>query len=144
MKHPLLSWRSYVYVHHIDSVCTYKLFSSIFKTGLTLKCRIALGLDFSDLTHLCFSVALYMYILRLYSTCCKPRFLRSNWQSSHRFLLQSLRPLNQSECGLKLKQLIFNIRNNFQRKMSEVNVKELGRYKGSIDITTVTFFKTFF
>ena len=81
-----------------------------------------------------------MYILRLYSTCCKPRFLRSNWQSSHRFLLQSLRPLNQSECGLKLKQLIyFYIGNIFQRKMSEVNVKELARYKGSIDLTTVTF-----
>ena len=29
-----------------------------------------LGFDFTALTHLCFSVALYMYILALYSTCC--------------------------------------------------------------------------
>ena len=118
-------------VLHIDSAA-YNESHQFFRPVSTLKCRNALGFDFTALTHLCFSVALYMYILRLYSTCCKPRFLRSNWQSSHRFLLQSLRPLNQSECGLKLKQLIFNIRNNFQRKMSEVNVKELARYKGSI------------
>ena len=42
----------------------------LFKTGSTLKCRYALGLDFSALTHLYFSVALDMYILALYSTCC--------------------------------------------------------------------------
>ena len=35
----------------------------IFKTGSTLKCRNALGLDFTALTRKCFSVALYMYIL---------------------------------------------------------------------------------
>ena len=37
----------------------------IFKTGSTLKCRYALGLDFSALTHLYLSVALDMYILAL-------------------------------------------------------------------------------
>ena len=54
---------------HINSVCL-KTVSSIFTTGSTLKCRYALGLDFSALTHLYFSVALYLYILSLQSTCC--------------------------------------------------------------------------
>ena len=40
---------------HIDSV------SLIFKTGSTFKSRNSLGLDFTALTHLYFSVALYMY-----------------------------------------------------------------------------------
>ena len=31
-----------------------------------------------------------------YSTCCQLYFLRSNWQNSHRYLLDSLRPLNHS------------------------------------------------
>ena len=51
----------YIYVSHIDSVC-FKTVSSIFKTGSTLKCCYALSLDFTALTHLYFSVALYMYI----------------------------------------------------------------------------------
>ena len=53
--------------------------------------------DFTALTHLCFSLALYMYILALLSTCCKLWFYRSNWQNSHRFLLEGERPLNHSE-----------------------------------------------
>ena len=47
--------------YHIDSVC-FKTVSSIFKTGSTLKCRYALGLDFTAITYLYFSVAFYMYI----------------------------------------------------------------------------------
>ena len=47
---------------HIDSAC--------FETGLTLKCRNALGFDFTATTHLCFSEAFYMYILALLSACC--------------------------------------------------------------------------
>ena len=44
--------------------------SSIFKTGSTLKCLNVLVFYFTALTHSCFSVALYMYILALYSTRC--------------------------------------------------------------------------
>ena len=43
-------------LYHIDSVL------SIFKTGSTLKCRYVLGLDFTALTHLYFSVAFFMHI----------------------------------------------------------------------------------
>ena len=50
----------YSFNKHTDSACFKK---SIFKTGSTLKCRNFWGFD--ALTHLCFSVALYMYI---YST----------------------------------------------------------------------------
>ena len=39
--------------------------SSIFKTGASLKCHNALGLNFTALADLCFSVALYMSILGL-------------------------------------------------------------------------------
>ena len=40
------------------------------RQGLSLKCRNALGLDFTALTYLCFSVALsYMYIVQLEYTC---------------------------------------------------------------------------
>ena len=53
---------------NIDSACLLTV-SSIFKTGSTLKCYSTLGLDFTALTHKSFSVALYMYILALYSTC---------------------------------------------------------------------------
>ena len=49
---------------HIDSPCLETI-SSILKTRSTLKCRNALGLDFTALTQLCFSVALCMYILAL-------------------------------------------------------------------------------
>ena len=41
-----------------------------FYTGSTLKCRNALGFNFTALTHLCFSVALYMYILALVFSFC--------------------------------------------------------------------------
>ena len=47
---------------HLNSACL--------KEGSTLKCRNALGFDFTALLHLCFSVALYMHILALQSTCC--------------------------------------------------------------------------
>ena len=40
--------------------CLLFIVSSIYKTGWTLKCRNALCLDFTALTHLCFSVVLYM------------------------------------------------------------------------------------
>ena len=53
------------YLSHLDSVCLYKG-SFIFKTGSTLKCHDALGLDFTALTYSCFSVALY--ILRVIGT----------------------------------------------------------------------------
>ena len=39
----------------VDSACL-ETFSSIFRTGSTLKCRNAFGLDFTALTHLFFSV----------------------------------------------------------------------------------------
>ena len=39
---------------HLNSACL--------KEGSTLKCRNALGFDFTALLHLCFSVALYMHI----------------------------------------------------------------------------------
>ena len=35
-----------------------------FKTVSTFKCRNALGVDFTALTHICFSVVLYMCILK--------------------------------------------------------------------------------
>ena len=38
---------------------------SSFLRRADFKCRNALGLDYTDLTHFCFSVALYMYILAL-------------------------------------------------------------------------------
>ena len=60
---------------------------SIFKTGSTLKRRNALGFDFTALTHLCFSVALYMYILALVVSFV----LTSNRQNYHRFFLKSLK-----------------------------------------------------
>ena len=41
----------------------FKKVASIFKTGSTLKCRKALDLDFTTLTHLRFSVALYITFL---------------------------------------------------------------------------------
>ena len=47
---------------HKNSACFEKV-SSIIKTKSTLKCCNAL-------TYLCFSVALYTYILALKSTCC--------------------------------------------------------------------------
>ena len=37
-----------------------------FKTRFTLKCQNAWRFNFTALTHLCFSVALYMYILALH------------------------------------------------------------------------------
>ena len=47
-------------------VCSLHINSSlILKTGLTFKCRDALSLDFTAQTHLCFSVAPYIYILAL-------------------------------------------------------------------------------
>ena len=52
------------YLFHIDLACLKKV-SSIFKTGSTLKWRNALSLDFTASIYLCFSVALYMYILAL-------------------------------------------------------------------------------
>ena len=48
------------------------------RQGLSLKCRNALGLDFTALTYLCFSVALsYMYIVQLEYTCSLA--LDSSW-----------------------------------------------------------------
>ena len=81
---------------HIDLACL-KTVSSIFRTGSTLKCRNASGLDFTALTHLCFSVALYTYLLAPQSTCCQLWFLKSIWQNSHQFLFESVRPFNHSE-----------------------------------------------
>ena len=43
-----------IYPFHIDSDCLLTV-SSVFKTGSTLKCRNALNLDFTALTHLRFS-----------------------------------------------------------------------------------------
>ena len=61
-----------------------------------MKSLNALGIDFTALTHLWFSVALYMYILAQLSTCFKLWILRSNWQNSQRCLHESLEPLNHS------------------------------------------------
>ena len=60
-----------------------------------MKCRY-LGLDFTALTHLYFSVALCMYIYNYKALVVTFWFLRSNWQNSHQFLLESVRPLNHS------------------------------------------------
>ena len=49
--------------------------------------------DFSTLTLLCLSEALYYEALR---TRCLHWFLRSYLQNSHRFLLEGLSPLNHS------------------------------------------------
>ena len=38
--------------------------------------------------------------LTLWSTCCLLWFLESNWQNSHKFLLESVRPLNHSVQGV--------------------------------------------
>ena len=37
----------------------------MFKTGSTLKCRNALGFDFTAVTHKYFAVALYMYMVEI-------------------------------------------------------------------------------
>ena len=39
--------------------------SYFLKIGPTFKCGNAFGFDLTALTHLCFSVALYMYILAI-------------------------------------------------------------------------------
>ena len=49
---------------------SFSTVSSIIKTGSILKYRNALCLDFTALTHLCFSVALYIYILALVVNFC--------------------------------------------------------------------------
>ena len=55
----------YIYFFSINT-CPVYIYNIInFKTGSTLKCWDALGFDFTSLTHLCFSVALYIYILAL-------------------------------------------------------------------------------
>ena len=53
----------YLSLQYIDTACLYSV-SSILKTGSTWKPQ-ALGLDFTTLTHLNLSVALYIYILEL-------------------------------------------------------------------------------
>ena len=81
-----------------------------------MKCRNALGLDFTALTHLCFSVALYMYILALYITCYH-WFLRSIWQNSHRYFFKTFK--SQYTCTpyhlfthtpLSIKRMLFILR----------------------------------
>ena len=56
-----------------------------------------LAFDFTLVTCLNLFVALDMNILQLYSTCLYVKFLRSNWQHSHRFLRQSLQLLDYSD-----------------------------------------------
>ena len=45
---------------------------------------VATPLDFTALTHLCFSVALYMNFLITIEHLLLALVLRSNWQKSHR------------------------------------------------------------
>ena len=96
------------------------LVSSIFKTGSSLKRRNSLGVDFTALTHLCFSVALSMYILALISTCCQLCFLRSNWQNSQRFFLESFRPLNhiKNKMALISQQLAYTLSKFFLNSLN--------------------------
>ena len=58
---------------------------------------VRVDFDFGALTHLCFSVALSMYILVRYSTCWL-WFLGGHWQNSHKFLLESVRLLKNLLC----------------------------------------------
>ena len=80
----------YLSLQYIDTACLY-LVSSILKTGSTWK-PMALGLDFTTLTH--FNLSLHLHFRTLKLLLITLVFIRSNWQNYHRFLLESLRPIN--------------------------------------------------
>jgi len=80
-------------LQYIDTACLYSV-SSILKTGSTWKPK-GLRLRFyhsNSLKLICSPLHLHFRTLKhLLITLV---FIRSNWQNYHRFLLESLRPLN--------------------------------------------------
>jgi len=79
----------------------FSLLKKVLSVFKTVDFEVSQRFNFTALTRFCF-LAIYMYILALYSTCCQLWFLRSNRQNSHRLLLESFRPLNHSaHCKMK-------------------------------------------
>ena len=71
---------------------------SIFKAGSILKCSNALTFNLSSLTQFSFFwLAIGRYILELQCTYFKLKFIRSNWQNSHKFSRKSMQPVDHCE-----------------------------------------------
>ena len=65
-----------------------------FQDRTDFKVLLRLGLRFYRSNSLILFCSPLHVHLTLQSTCCYLWFLRSNWQDSHQFLLESVRPLN--------------------------------------------------